>query len=362
MGVVQEDGTVRKTVKAVKGKDEKVEKKPEKVISKEKKENDTAPALTKKRPSEVDAIPTTKKAKVSETAVVPFGSQEDVDAYRKEHQITLTPETMAYKPLQTFEEADFPQDIMDYCKDFAKPTPIQSQCWPIIAARQDLIGISQTGSGKTITFLFPSIVRMRQSPPQKHPFMLIMAPTRELVLQIQSVCSKFAPTGLRSVSVYGGTGRREQRKALLNGTQVVVATPGRLIDFLQEGVITLSELKVLVLDEADTMLDMGFEPDIRKIVEQIPHNRQTLLFSATWPKKIQALASEFLQKPIRVTIGEVSTQLTSNKNVEQIVQVVNPYEKPVIISQLLKKYHTSPSQKIIIFVLRKVDAKMFVNF
>jgi len=160
--------------------------------------------------------------------------------------------------------------------------------------------------------------------------------------------------------MYGGVAKQDQRRSLDKGVHIIVATPGRLLDFEQEGACNLGEVTYLVLDEADRMLDLGFEKDIRAIIGKLPKIRQTLMFSATWPAEVRALASQFLLNPIKVTIG--SANLTANKNVHQIVEVIDQYERDRRLVELLKKYHKSRKNKILIFVLYKAEATRVENF
>jgi len=188
-----------------------------------------------------------------------------------------------------------------------------------------MVGIAQTGSGKTLSFLVPAVVHIVAQPELKHgdgPIALILAPTRELAVQIQEECLKFgSSTGVKSTCIYGGVPKHGQVRELRKGVEVVVATPGRMIDMLESGVTNCQRVTYLVLDEADRMLDMGFEPQIRSIVSQVRPDRQTLLWSATWPKEVQTLARDFLNPDfIQVYIG--SLDLQANKHITQIAEVV----------------------------------------
>merc|ERR1719510_2333144 len=226
------------------------------------------------------------------------------------------------RPVETFYEANFPNYIMKELSaaGFSKPTPIQSQGWPMAMSGEDVIGIAKTGSGKTLAFLLPAIVHINAQPllrPKDGPIVLILAPTRELAVQIKGEADKFGYTSsIKNTCVYGGAPKREQAMHLRNGVEIVIATPGRLMDFLEQETTNLRRVTYIVLDEADRMLDMGFEPQIRKILSQVRPDRQTLLWSATWPQdgQVQRLTKEFLSDPIRVTIG--SEKLTANKEVK----------------------------------------------
>ena len=186
---------------------------------------------------------------------------------------------------------------------FSKPSVIQAQTWPAAMAKRDVIGVAKTGSGKTLGFLVPGFLYIQQQRvnPMQGPSLLTLAPTRELAMQIEVECQKFGmPLGIRSVCCYGGAPKGQQLMAMRQGCHVVIGTPGRVNDFLEAGQLQLHQVAYLVMDEADRMLDMGFEPQIRKIVRQVPPQRQTLFYTATWPKAVRALAYEFLRSPVQV--------------------------------------------------------------
>lgn len=255
---------------------------------------------------------------------------EEIAAFRQEHRMTVKPLNVPH-PVTTFDEAGFPKYVLDQVKEqgFAKPTPIQSQGWPMALSGSDVVGIAETGSGKTLTYCLPAIVHINAQPllaPGDGPIVLILAPTRELAVQIQTEFTKFGKSSrIRNTCVYGGVPKGPQIRDLKGGVEVCIATPGRLIDMLQSGFTNLRRVTYLVLDEADRMLDMGFEPQIRKIISQIRPDRQTCMWSATWPKEVANLASDFLENYIQVTIG--SDELTANSRIEQIVEVIHESEK-----------------------------------
>jgi ATP-dependent RNA helicase DDX5/DBP2 len=252
---------------------------------------------------------------------------DEVNRWRQRHEITVQGENVP-KPVRTFEEASVPEFMLQEIlkAGFTEPTAIQSQGWPMALSGRDMVGIAQTGSGKTLSFLLPAVVHIVAQPELKRgdgPIALILAPTRELAVQIELECVKFGKSsGIKSVCCYGGAPKGPQMRELRNGVEVVVATPGRMIDLLETGVTNFKRVTYLVLDEADRMLDMGFEPQIRSIVSQVRPDRQTLLWSATWPKEVQTLARDFLNKDyIQVNIG--SLELTANKHIKQICEVVH---------------------------------------
>lgn len=287
-------------------------------------------------------------------------SKTEMKCFLKTHNITLKGKgRKQFKPLLTFKELGFSANLMTACKDFAKPTPIQSLCWPIAASGRDIIGIAETGSGKTLAFSIPGMAhikyRMETETKRKGPLMLVVAPTRELAMQSQEVLEVAGKaTGIRCVSVYGGVSKHPQKQALAKGFEVVVATPGRLVDLLQEGYCDLSNVSYLVLDEADRMLDQGFERDVRAIIAETHPQRQTCLFSATWPDSIRSLAREFLTSPIRVTVG--SEDLAAGTRITQHVEVIEDRERERRLTKLLEKYHANGKDRVLIFVLYKKEA------
>jgi superfamily II DNA/RNA helicase len=265
------------------------------------------------------------------------------------------------KPVSTFPEASFPEYILSTLgkQGFVEPTPIQAQGWPMALSGRDFVGIAQTGSGKTLGYLLPGVVHiMHQQKLQRGdgPIVLVLAPTRELAQQVEGVVSTFGkPCRLRSACIYGGSPRGPQIRDLQDGCEIVIATPGRLIDFLESGKTNLNRCTYLVLDEADRMLDMGFEPQIRKIVDLIRPDRQTLMWSATWPKEVQGLAEDFLRDYIQVNIG--SLDLCANHNILQVIEMCEEYEKDGKMSRLLENIMSQKESKTIVFVetKRKVD-------
>ena len=186
---------------------------------------------------------------------------------------------------------------------YTAPTPIQKEAIPSILAGRDMLGLAQTGTGKTAAFVLPILQRL-QDGPRKIVRALIVAPTRELAEQIHTnICLMGKETGLRSVVVYGGVGKQPQISKIRAGAEIVVACPGRLLDLLNDKAFNLRAVEVLVLDEADHMFDKGFLPDIRRIIKQLPTKRQSLVFSATMPQEIRHLAEEILYKPVTVQIN-----------------------------------------------------------
>jgi ATP-dependent RNA helicase RhlE len=232
---------------------------------------------------------------------------------------------------------------------YTEPTPIQIAAIPLILAGHDVIGIAQTGTGKTAAFVLPILMKLAESRqtvarhgeltanPQKHNAhrlrALVLAPTRELVVQIEENVRAYAKhVPLRMATVFGGVSERPQIEALRSGVDLVVATPGRLIDLMQQRAANLSEVEFVVLDEADRMLDMGFLPPIRRIMKALPHKRQTLMFSASLSREIEALTHQFQQSPKMVEIGRRANPAEA---VTQFVYEVRPHLKPALLLHLL---------------------------
>lgn len=252
---------------------------------------------------------------------------EEVDQVRRTLDIEILRGENVPNPIQTFDEACLPDYILKEINraGFEKPTPIQVQGWPVALSGRDMVGIAETGSGKTLAFMIPAVIHINAQPYLQKgdgPIVLILAPTRELALQIKAECDRFGRSSrITNTCVYGGTQRGPQARALQNGVEICIATPGRLIDFLESGTTNLKRVTYLVMDEADRMLDMGFEPQVssnsplrtainciwfqvRKIVSQIRPDRQTLMWSATWPKEVQHLARDICnEEPVLVTVG-----------------------------------------------------------
>ncbi|KDE07270.1 ATP-dependent RNA helicase [Microbotryum lychnidis-dioicae p1A1 Lamole] len=279
-------------------------------------------------------------------------SDREVQEFRREKEIQVFGNNIP-KPVTNFDEMNFPSYITSEIKraGFTTPSPIQMQSWPMALSGRDLVAISATGSGKTISFALPAMIHINAQPllnPGDGPIVLILAPTRELAVQIQEECTKFGSSSrIRNTCVYGGVPKGGQIRDLQRGSEIVIATPGRLIDMLESGKTNLRRVTYLVMDEADRMLDMGFEPQIKKILEQIRPDRQTLMFSATWPKEVQKLAHEYLRDFIQVTIG--SLELSANLNITQIVEVCSDFDKRGKLVKHLEKI-SSESAKVLIFI------------
>ncbi|PFH37203.1 DEAD (Asp-Glu-Ala-Asp) box polypeptide 17 [Besnoitia besnoiti] len=306
----------------------------------------------------VDLVPFEKNFYVEHPAVVNM-STEEAERIRRANEITIVHGQNVPKPVPTFEYTSFPSYILDVINQtgFQKPTAIQVQGWPIALSGRDMIGIAETGSGKTLAFLLPAIVHINAQPYLNKgdgPIVLILAPTRELVEQIRSQCRTFAgPSKIHHAVAYGGVPKRPQIMELERGAEICVACPGRLIDFLESNITNLRRVTYLVLDEADRMLDMGFEPQIRKIVSQIRPDRQTLMWSATWPKEVQNLARDLCkEEPVHINVG--SLDLKACHNIKQEVMVLQEYEKRGQLMSLLRRI--MDGSKILIFAETKRGA------
>ena len=218
---------------------------------------------------------------------------------------------------------------------YDEPTPIQAQAIPHALAGRDLIGCAQTGTGKTAAFALPILQHLAGSPARRRGAIraLVLSPTRELATQIgDSFAAYGRHTGFRHIVIFGGVGQQPQVDAVRRGADILVATPGRLLDLMGQGVIRLDGVEVFVLDEADRMLDMGFIHDVRRIISALPARRQTLLFSATMPQAIQDLADSILVNPVRVT---VTPQATTVEKIEQSVFFVEKKDKRALLEHLL---------------------------
>ncbi len=230
------------------------------------------------------------------------------------------------------------------------PTPVQREAIPPVLQGRDVMALAQTGTGKTAAFVLPILERLIKGP-RRSVRALIIAPTRELSEQIcEAIRNLGKQTGLRSVTVYGGVSMNLQIQKLRAGVEIVVACPGRLLDHISQGTINLSQLEVLVLDEADRMFDMGFLPDIRKIIKHIPARRQTLLFSATMPDDIRRLVQEVLHAPVMVQIGHTAPADT-------VCHALYPVDQHLKTALLLELLHHTDTESVLIFTRTKHRAK-----
>jgi ATP-dependent RNA helicase DDX43 len=303
-----------------------------------------------------------------------------VDVFKKEkpiHSITLakafvedsrTPEEIEDyifatipKPVKTIAQAfsRFPEIIAECNRqNFKNPTPIQAQLWPILLKGLDCVGIAQTGTGKTLAFLLPALIHIdNQTTPRNErvgPNVLVLSPTRELAIQIEQEVKKINYKGIKSVCVYGGGDRSGQVNACSNGVQIIIATPGRLYDLVSSKVVNITSVTYLILDEADRMLDLGFEPQIMKLLLDIRPDRQTVMTSATWPEGVRRLATKYLNEPIQLYVG--SLDLRAAKTVKQeLVMTQSEDEKKSRLIHYIEN-EMSETDKLIVFVGRKSTA------
>ena len=238
--------------------------------------------------------------------------------------------------------------------NYTEPTPIQRKAIPVILKGADLIGCAETGTGKTAAFLLPVIQKLTPQAKQTAR-VLVIAPTRELVSQIEAAYKQFAPKKLSCVSLIGGASVKTQCDALRRGATVIIATPGRLLDLVERGAVNLSKIETLILDEADRMLDMGFLPAIRKILSKVPAARQTLLFSATMSSSIKELAYSVMNKP---EIVEVSRQNCAAQTIEQIAYPVATASKTALLLDLLE---TNDFERVIVFTKTRRGAERLAH-
>ncbi|CAM9095253.1 unnamed protein product [Ectocarpus fasciculatus] len=300
------------------------------------------------------------------------------EEFRKLNQLTIVGKPLTGDgsfvcppPMSTFSATPFAPQIRR-CLDaagFPTPTPTQAQCWPIALAGRDVITVAKTGSGKTLGFLLPAIHRLQaefaEGRRRGAPAILVLAPTRELACQIEVECVKFGRTSnIRSACCYGGAPKSLQIRKVQNGLEVIIATPGRLNDLIEMRVVDLSQVSFLVLDEADRMLDMGFEPQIRSIISCAPKERHSMMFTATWPREVQTLAREFLINPIEIRFGDPN-QLNANKAIKQIIKVVEQGNKTdelkSVIADINPEGKKEEIPKTIIFTATKMTCENLAN-
>jgi ATP-dependent RNA helicase RhlE len=246
---------------------------------------------------------------------------------------------------------------------YTEPTPIQQQAIPVILGGLDVMGGAQTGTGKTAGFTLPLLQRLARhantsASPARHPVRaLILAPTRELAMQVfESVTGYGRHLNLRAACIYGGVDMNAQMQELRRGVEIVIATPGRLLDHVQQKTIHFPQVEVLVLDEADRMLDMGFIPDIRRILELLPTNRQSLLFSATFSEEIRKLADRMLKNPKLI---EVARRNTVSETITHVVHPVSAGMKRNLLAHLLRH---QPDMQVLVFVDTKIGCGRLAHF
>ncbi len=257
-------------------------------------------------------------------------------------------------PMQSFDEFNI-SDQLRYAIDdlgYTTPTPIQSRAFPIVMSGKDVVGIAQTGTGKTFAYMLPILQTLKFSK-EKHPRVLIIVPTRELVVQAVEEIEKFSKyLSVRAIGVYGGTNINVQKAAVAEGQDIVVATPGRLYDLVLSRALSLKQIKKLVIDEVDVMLDLGFRFQLTNIFDLLPKNRQNIMFSATMTNDIEELINSFFTGTIKISVALSGTPL---ENIEQnSYQVTNFYTKANLLIHLLK--NTEAFNKVLVFVSNKKSA------
>lgn len=353
----------------------KAEKSRLKALKKAKKEEklDSADEETTPTTSASTPVPTgNSDDSYTEDAKLTALPNAEIDQFLADNFITITdPHKTSFRPITKFVYLPVTDsNQLAPFKDFKAPTPIQAAAWPFLLAGRDVIGVAETGSGKTMAFAVPCVRAISSLPKNqrnKGARAVIVSPTRELAMQSYEQISMLAKiSGLRAVCVYGGVPKHEQREALKTA-DIVVATPGRLNDLINEGCADLSKAKYVVLDEADRMLDKGFEEEIRKIINTTPAigKRQTLMFTATWPESVRELAATFMTKPVKIAIGDNPTgDLRANTRIVQKVEVVDPRNKEYRLLQLLKQYQSGiqKDDRILVFCLYKKEATRVEGF
>ena len=257
-----------------------------------------------------------------------------------------------YKIQMSFRDLGLLPVLTEKCEQlgYTEPTPVQKQAIPVVLGGGDVIACAETGTGKTAAFLLPILQKLNAAKKQKGTTVLVLAPTRELANQIEAACRQFAPKGITCAAVIGGSAYGRQIDALKRGVDILIATPGRLIDFMEQGMVNFSKLDTLVLDEADRMLDMGFLPAIKQIVKAIPAERQTLFFSATMAPEVERIAHQIVRDPEFI---EVARRGTAAVTIEQMAYPVAAQSKMTLLLDLLEKENW---ERVLVFTRTKRGA------
>ncbi|CAF0936895.1 unnamed protein product [Adineta ricciae] len=308
------------------------------------------PDIAQMLPEDVEALRAEKN-----NIVVSWFDTSAKDEYEKKNNCKLAIPNPIYEFAHAFH--NYPEIMNEIAKQgFTEPSPIQCQAWPVALQGQDFIGIAQTGTGKTLAFLLPALIHIDNQPPAKikyqGPKALILSPTRELAIQIHQEVQKYSYRGIRSAVIYGGSSRKNQIHQCETGVEIIIATPGRLNDLVMSNVIDLRSVTFLVLDEADRMLDMGFEPQIVKILLDIRPDRQTIMTSATWPEEVRRIAARYMRNPIQIYIGTLD--LAAVHSVRQDIEIVKEEEKFDMLLDFIGRMDAE--DKAIVFVDRKSSA------
>src|SRR5688572_16391166 len=272
---------------------------------------------------------------------------------------------MTFETPTGFENLGLSQPVLQALelKGYGQPTPIQTQAIPTVLSGRDLLGIAQTGTGKTAAFMLPSIDRLVASdkrPKPRHCRMLVLAPTRELAGQIAESAREYGHfSHLKVVTLFGGTSVNKNRQDVARGVDIVIATPGRLVDLCDQRALDLSEVEILVLDEADQMMDLGFIHALKAIVKMLPAKRQTLFFSATMPNAIKQLAGQYLTDPAQVSVAPAAT---TAERVDQFVCFVGQTEKQALLTLALRKgLQSGEMDRVLVFTRTKHGADRVVK-
>lgn len=365
--VVSEEAPVEEK-KSKKSKDEKKAKKEKKEKKKEKKA-----AVQADEPEPLAPAVAEDDASYVQTLSLSEVSQSEIDAFMEKNEISVVDpltKTITLRPVIEFRHLPASNLLENRPSPFAgfkAPTPIQAASWPFTLSGRDTVGVAETGSGKTMAFALPCVESVL-AVGKRGVKAVIVSPTRELAMQTQEQLSKLASlVRLKSVCLYGGASKDDQRALLNKGADIIVATPGRLKDFMSDGTVDLSGVKFAVLDEADRMLDTGFEEDIKQILGDCPprEKRQTLMFTATWPASVQSLASTFMVNPIKITIGSGgkesasgAVELQANSRIAQSVEVMEPRDKEFRLVNIIKQRQQGKGRddRILVFCLYKKEA------
>lgn len=383
----------KKEKKDKKEKKEKKDKKSKKLKTSDESAPESVPEKDNASVAATSAAPAVHRNgatyRYTQAAALDALSDAEIKTFLDEKEINISePAATGLRPILNFSQ--IPASKLLSKKPFATfttPTPIQSASWPFALSGRDVIGIAETGSGKTLAFSLPCIEALNSSPKPKstrgaRARAVIVSPTRELAMQTHAAISVLAElVGLSAVCLYGGASKDEQRALLRrnSGADIIVATPGRLKDFLSEGDVSLADVMFAVLDEADRMLDKGFEEDIKQILGACParEKRQTLMFTATWPTSVRGLAESFMVDPIKVTIGKRTfgggddngsgsgtIELQANSRIEQKVEVVDPRGKEQRLLELLRDAQkgSAKNDRILVFCLYKKEATRVEQF
>lgn len=375
-GDVAED---KEAIKAAEKAARKAEKKRLKALAKDEDATESTPSSTSTSTS-TPATTSVEPAATNGTSAEPGQYEEskeltqlpqsEIDAFLSKNTTVIQdpkPAARALRPILNFKYLPVDDTLRAFFSKFTAPTPIQAATWPFLLSGRDMVGVAETGSGKTLAFGVPCVRNIASMPKDKRKGIkaVIVSPTRELAVQIYDQLVALAtPVGLSVVCVYGGV-PKDPQVAACRKAQIVVATPGRLNDLISDGSADLSKAEYVVLDEADRMLDKGFEEAIRQIISQTPKKRQTLMFTATWPPSVRDLANTFMSSPVRITIGDnQSGELRANVRIKQVVEVLDPRAKEQRLLQLLKQYQSGKNKddRILVFCLYKKEAVRIENF